>query len=92
MLADLLIVPEDRLQNFKTLYGKTLYGTGTMRFNTETGEVEYVGGVKYTIKDGIVYDAKQLLKDVEEMVRSEKEARGLLNRSCVAGYRDLVSQ
>jgi len=49
-----------------------------MRLNTETGEVEYVGGVKYTIKDGIVYDAKQLLKDVEEMVRREKEARGLL--------------
>ena len=40
--------------------------------------MEYVGGVKYTIKDGIVYDAKQLLKDVEEMVRREKEARGLL--------------
>lgn len=73
MLADLVIVPENPLQNFKTLYG-----TGTMRLNTETGEVEYVGGVKYTIKDGIVYDAKQLLKDVEEMVRREKEARGLL--------------
>jgi len=31
--------------------------------------------VKYTIKDGIVYDAKQLLKDVEEMVLKQKQER-----------------
>ena len=29
-----------------------------------TGRVERVGGVKYTIKDGIVYDARRLLADV----------------------------
>ena len=28
-----------------------------------------VGGVKYTIKDGIVFNSKLLLKDVKEMVR-----------------------
>lgn len=69
MLADLVVVEENPLQNFKTLYG-----TGAMKLNVEKGEIEYVGGVKYTIKDGIVYDAKQLLSDVEEMVRKEKEA------------------
>jgi hypothetical protein len=32
-----------------------------------------VGGVKYTIKDGIIYDAKQLLADVKKMVNEAKE-------------------
>jgi hypothetical protein len=31
-----------------------------------------VGGIKYTIKDGIVYDAKKLLDDVKKMVEKEK--------------------
>ena len=34
-----------------------------------------MGGVKYTIKDGIVYDAKQLLADVAAMVEKQKRAR-----------------
>lgn len=67
MLADLVLVEENPLQNFKTLYG-----TGTEKLNHETGRVERVGGVKYTIKDGIVYDAKQLLADVKEMVKERK--------------------
>ena len=46
-----------------------------MKLNDETGKVERVGGVKYTIKDGIVYDAKQLLADVREMVRKQKQER-----------------
>jgi hypothetical protein len=36
-----------------------------------------VGGVKYTIKDGIIYDARRLLADVAEMVRAQKVARGM---------------
>jgi hypothetical protein len=32
-----------------------------------------VGGVKYTIKDGIVYDSKLLLEDVRKMVRKSKD-------------------
>ena len=35
-----------------------------------------VGGVKYTIKDGIVYDAKKLLADVRKMVKEAKEKAG----------------
>jgi hypothetical protein len=31
-----------------------------------------VGGLKYTIKDGIVYDAKKLLADVKKIVDEEK--------------------
>lgn len=67
LLADLVIVEENPLQNFKTLYG-----TGAVRLNDATGRAERVGGVKYTIKDGIVYDAKQLLADVAAMVEAAK--------------------
>jgi hypothetical protein len=65
--ADFVVVDENPLENLKVLYG-----TGTPRINDETGEVERVGSVKYTIKDGIVYDARQLLADVREMVRRAK--------------------
>jgi imidazolonepropionase-like amidohydrolase len=65
-LADLVIVPENPLHNLKVLYG-----TGTVRLN-DNGEVVKVGGVKYTIKDGIVYDAAKLLEDVARMVAEAK--------------------
>lgn len=71
MLADLVIVPENPLQNLKTLYG-----TGHMRLNPETNRQEKVGGVKYTIKDGIVYDAPKLLAEVQAMVAAEKARLG----------------
>jgi cytosine/adenosine deaminase-related metal-dependent hydrolase len=71
LLADLVIVEENPLENLKVLYG-----TGAVKLNDETGEVERVGGVKYTIKDGIVYDAKQLLEDVAAMVEEAKQAEG----------------
>ena len=35
-----------------------------------------MGGIRYTIKDGIVYDAKQLLADVRRMVREAKDKEG----------------
>ncbi len=66
-LADLIVVDENPLADLKVLYG-----TGAVRLNDETGEHERVGGVRYTIKDGIVYDAKQLLQDVEDMVERAK--------------------
>jgi len=64
--ADFFIVEENPLQNLKVLYG-----TGALRLN-ENNEVTKVGGVKYTIKDGIIYDAKQLLEDVKKMVELKK--------------------
>jgi imidazolonepropionase-like amidohydrolase len=72
LLADLVIVPEDPVANLKVLYG-----TGAVRLNEETGKAERVGGIKYTIKDGIVYDARQLLADVARMVEKQKQERGL---------------
>lgn len=70
--ADLIIVDENPLHNLKSLYG-----TGIPKLNDETQKVERVGGVRWTIKDGIVYDAKKLLADVREMVRAEKIERGM---------------
>ena len=64
--ADFVIVEENPLKNLKVLYG-----TGAIKL-TEDNEVVRVGGVKYTIRDGIVYDAKQLLKEVKEMVDQAK--------------------
>ena len=66
-LADLVVVKENPLVNFKVLYG-----IGAIKLN-EKNEVVRVGRVKYTIKDGIVYDAKKLLADVRRMVREAKD-------------------
>lgn len=69
-LADFVIVEENPLANLKVLYG-----TGAIKL-TEDNEVVRVGGVKYTVKDGIVYDAKALLADVAKMVAEEKAKTG----------------
>ena len=69
-MADLIIIDQNPLQNLQCLYG-----TGAIKLN-ENNEVVRVGGVRYTIKDGIVFDAKQLLEDVKEMVDNEKEVTG----------------
>jgi hypothetical protein len=76
MLADLVIVDQNPLQNFKVLYG-----TGAVRINDRTARPERVGGVKFTIKDGIVYDAKQLLADVAAMVELQKRERSKTSTS-----------
>jgi imidazolonepropionase-like amidohydrolase len=65
-LADFVILKENPLQNLKVLYG-----TGAIRID-ENNEPIRVGGVKYTIKDGIVYDAKQLLEDTRKIVQEAK--------------------
>ena len=66
-LADFVLVSENPLENLKVLYG-----TGAIKL-TENNEVVRVGGVSYTIKDGIIYDAKALLKEVADMVAAEKK-------------------
>ena len=67
-----MIVPENPVANLKVLYG-----TGAVRLNDKTGKAERVGGIRFTIKDGIVYDAKKLLADVARMVDKQKKERGL---------------
>ena len=70
-IADLIVTPENPLANFKTLYG-----TGTGRLNDATGKIERVGGIRWTVRNGVVYDAKELLADVAEMVQTQKNAGG----------------
>lgn len=65
-LADFVIIDENPLVNLKVLYG-----TGAVKL-TKENQVIRAGGIKYTIKDGIIYDAKKLLADVKNMVKVEK--------------------
>jgi len=71
-LADFVIIEENPLKNLKVLYG-----TGAIKL-TDSNEVVRVGGVKYTIKDGIIYDAKKLLHEVETMVDQAKKEQGFI--------------
>jgi hypothetical protein len=65
-LADMVVVEVNPLENLQVLYG-----TGAIKLNDQNKAVR-VGGVKYTIKDGVVYDAKKLLADVKKIVDDEK--------------------
>ncbi|MBK9984197.1 MAG: amidohydrolase family protein [Saprospiraceae bacterium] len=69
-MADMIIIEKNPLENLQCLYG-----TGAIMLN-DNNEVVRVGGIRYTIKDGIVFDAKKLLHDVKEMVDREKAKTG----------------
>jgi hypothetical protein len=69
-LADFVIVDENPVANLKVLYG-----IGAVKL-TEANEVVRVGSVRYTVKDGIVFDARRLLQDVRDLVRAAKDAEG----------------
>jgi hypothetical protein len=62
----LVVVEENPIHNLKVLYG-----TGTEKLD-ENGNPRRVGGVRYTVMDGIVYDAKRLVADVARMVEQAK--------------------
>ena len=64
------MIEENPLENLKVLYG-----TGAIKLNNDN-KVVRVGGVKYTIKDGIIYNSKLLLSKVKEMVKKSKEKTG----------------
>ena len=78
--ADLIMVDANPLENLKVLYG-----TGAPKLDDTTGENIRVGGIKYTIKDGVVYDAQKLLADVREMVRKQKEERRMTSQGGSGG-------
>ncbi len=71
-LADFVIIDQNPLENLQVLYG-----TGAIRLD-ENNKAVRVGGVKYTIKDGIIYDARKLLEDVKKIVDREKEKAGFV--------------
>ncbi len=69
-LADLVIVNANPLKNLQVLYG-----TGAIEL-TKDNKIVRAGGVQFTIKDGIVYDAKKLLADVKKIVDEQKAKTG----------------
>ncbi len=69
-MADFVIIDANPLENLQVLYG-----TGAITL-TEKNEVIRKGGVMYTVKDGIIYNAKKLLADVKKMVDEEKKKTG----------------
>jgi len=64
-LADLILIDENPLENLKFLYP-----TGVL--DLKDGKLVSRGGVKWTIKDGIVYHAPTLLDDVKRIVSEAK--------------------
>jgi imidazolonepropionase-like amidohydrolase len=66
--ADLLVLEMNPLEDFKVLYG-----TGVTRVSLD-GETTTLHGLKYTILDGRVLEARQLLDEVAAMVQEAKAA------------------
>ena len=65
-LADLILVDENPLENFKFLYP-----TGVT--DSKDGKLISRGGVKWTIKDGFVYHAPTMLEDVKKIVSQARQ-------------------
>lgn len=66
--ADLLVLDMNPLEDFKVLYG-----TGVERVSAD-GKAVRKNGLKYTIVDGRVIDARATLAEVERMVQEAKRA------------------
>ncbi|MCA1767273.1 MAG: amidohydrolase family protein, partial [Idiomarina sp.] len=67
--ADMVIVSENPMDNFKVLYG-----TGHFKLD-DNNQPMRTEGIQYTIKDGVIFDAQQLLQDVKAIVAEEKAER-----------------
>lgn len=83
--ADLVIVEGNPLANLRRLFG-----TGTLVLGDD-GKVRREGGGKYTIKDGIVYDAFRLRDEVRELARDAKAAQGILSGPMPIADEDLTT-
>ena len=67
-LADLVVLTENPLADVKIFYG-----SGVTRVGADRKEA-HEQCVKYTIRDGVVFDSQALLRDVREMVSKAKQA------------------
>jgi imidazolonepropionase-like amidohydrolase len=68
-LADLVVLSENPLADVKVFYG-----TGVTRVSADRQEV-HEQCLKYTIRDGVVFDSQALLRDVRDMVTKAKQLR-----------------
>ena len=67
-LADLILIDENPLANLKYLYP-----TGVL--DIKDGKDVVRGGIKWTIKDGIVYNTPTLMQDVKDMISKARAER-----------------
>jgi len=70
--ADLAIVDGNPLDNFKVMYGP-----GMERFAADRVTKTMAGGVRWTIRDGTLFDARALMRDIEEHVAGQKATGGV---------------
>jgi imidazolonepropionase-like amidohydrolase len=68
--ADMVVLAENPLADVKVLYG-----SGVTRASND-GKQTQEHCVKYTIRDGVVFDSQMLLGDVREIVAKAKQASG----------------
>ncbi|HSC25638.1 MAG TPA: amidohydrolase family protein [Vicinamibacterales bacterium] len=71
-VADLAVVNGNPIDNLKVLYGR---GYGFYGIVPRDNQAE-TGGVKWTIKGGVVFDAQALLREVEGYVQETKRKPG----------------
>lgn len=71
-VADMAVINGNPLDNFKVMYGR---GYGFYGIVPRDEQAQH-GGVKWTIKAGIVFDAQALLKEVEWYVQQERSRLG----------------
>jgi hypothetical protein len=67
--ADVAVVNGNPLDNFKVMYGR---GYGVAGLVPREDQWKH-GGVTWTIKEGVVFDAQALLREAEWYVQQEKE-------------------
>ena len=70
--ADLVIVNENPLANLKVLYA-----TGHIYLDPKTNKPARTKGIDIVVKDGLVYDAEALKREIRDMVSAEKRKAGL---------------
>jgi hypothetical protein len=69
--ADLAVVNGNPIDNLKVLYGRGYGFYGIVPRARQSA----MGGVKWTIKDGVVFDAQALLREVEWYVQETRRTR-----------------
>ena len=79
--ADLAVVNGNPLDNFKVLYGRGYGSYGLKPRDT----LWQNGGVAWTIKDGIVFDAQALLREAEWYVQQEAARLKTKTRATTSG-------
>ena len=70
-IADILVVDGSPAENFRYLYP-----FGAINMDKETEEMYRTQGIIHTIKDGVVYENQNLMREVERIVKESKKNAG----------------